>query len=222
MTVIGSGVEICTSTTRPANPIVGTMIYETDTASYRWCSVVSPVTWIGTIPVGTVQSFAGTTAPIGWLLCYGQSLNASTSPQYADLFGVLGTTYGGSGITAFNVPDLRGRAPHGKDDMGGSAASRITSGVSGITGTTLGNAGGSEALHQHTHTQTAHTHGPTQGTAFVTTNGTTIGSTAGSAGYLYAYQTSTTASTTAINQNTGSGASQNMPPTIILNYIIKY
>jgi microcystin-dependent protein len=219
MSIFGAGYEVVTSTTRPSSPITGQMIYETDTASFRWYTGTS---WAGMIPVGTTQSFAGSTAPIGWLLCYGQTLNAVTNPIYADLFSVIGTTYGGSGNTAFSVPDLRGRAPHGKDDMGGSAANRITSGVSGITGTTLGASGGSEAMHQHTHTQNAHNHAPNQGTGFVTTNGSVVGSTAGSAGYLYAYQPSTTASTTATNQNTGTGNSQNMPPTIITNFIIKY
>jgi microcystin-dependent protein len=208
MTLIGQGVEICTSTSRPTNPIVGTMIYETDTASYRWCSNTSPITWIGMIPVGTVQPYAGGTAPVGWLLCAGQSLNASTNTQYADLWSVLGTTYGGSGITAFNLPDLRGRSPFGKDDMGGSAASRVTSGVSGITGTTLGTAGGSQALAAHTHAVTGAFANQSQA---VNSAGTTWGSSSGS-----------TNSVTSAGHNLTSGSSGNMPPAIILNYIIKY
>lgn len=228
MAVIGTGAEICTSTTRPSSPALGTIIYETDTASYRWCSNASPVTWIGMIPVGTVQSYAGSTAPTGWLLCAGQSLNASTSPQYADLWSVLSTTYGGSGITAFNVPDLRGRAATGKDDMGGSAASRVTSAASGITGTTLGANGGTQThtltttqMPSHTHTQNAHNHS----TGLV---GVFQGAFAATGGGVYAWggsQTtnSNTNNNTATNQNTGGdGAHQNMPPTIILNYIIKY
>lgn len=215
MPVLGSGVEICTSTTRPSSPVVGTMIYETDTASYRWCSATSPITWIGMIPVGTVQSFAGSTAPTGWLLCYGQSLNATSNPQYADLWSVLGTTYGGSSITAFNVPDLRGRAPHGKDDMGGTTASRITS-TSGITGTTLGAVGGNEQMQSHYHNYyRVTTSGGTVNTAgdiIWAVSGGNVVDKAG-AGYL---RTDTAGS------GTGAGSSQNMPPTIILNYIIKY
>ena len=238
MTVIGTGIEICTSTTRPSNPIVGTMIYETDTASYRWCSATGPTTWIGMIPVGTVQSFAGSTAPTGWLLCAGQSLNASTNTQYADLWGVLGTTYGGSGIAAFNLPDLRGRAPHGKDDMNGSAASRVTSGNSGITGSTLGASGGDERLHAHNHTQAAHTHrvytsnrldGNAIGFYYNSVDGWGFGSPGGSGGtayYTYNDRQGAGAqlveNTTPTINNNGSGNSQNMPPTIILNYIIKY
>jgi hypothetical protein len=88
------------------------------------------------------------------LLCDGASLSTTT---YAALYAVIGYTYGGSGAS-FSVPDLRGRVPVGKDNMGGSTASRITNTNSGITGTTLGASGGDERLHQHTHTQDSHNH----------------------------------------------------------------
>lgn len=246
MPVIGQGVEICTSTTRPTNPVVGTVIYETDTASYRWCTAVSPsITWLGMTPTGTVESFAGSSAPTGWLLCHGQSLNATSNPQYADLWGVLGTTYGGSGITAFNLPDLRGRSVAGKDDMGGSAANRITNAASGITGTSLGANGGAQThtmssteMPSHTHTQNAHTHRvytsnriDTNAIGFYynSADGWGFGSPGGSGGSAY-YVTrdrqdagaQLIENSTPTNQNTGGGgAHQNMPPTIILNYIIK-
>lgn len=123
-------------------------------------------------PAGVVSSFAGTTAPTGWLLCFGQAISRTT---YADLFGSLGTTYGaGDGTTTFNLPDLRGRVTAGKDDMGGTSAARLTAGSSGITGTTLGAAGGAQTVtltpgqsgirdhvHSNTITQTNHTHGNT-------------------------------------------------------------
>lgn len=112
-------------------------------------------------PAGVVMPFAGSTSPDGWLLCYGQAISRT---DYATLFSVLGTTYGtGDGSTTFNLPDMRGRIAAGKDDMGGSAANRLTSGGSGITGTTLGNAGGAETvtltdaqsgLRQHQHANT--------------------------------------------------------------------
>ena len=98
-------------------------------------------------PSGLIAPYAGSTAPSGWLLCGGQAVSRST---YATLFTAIGTTYGtGDGSTTFNLPDLRGRAPHGVDNMGGTAANRVTSGGSGITGTTLGAVGGTE-----THTLT--------------------------------------------------------------------
>lgn len=94
----------------------------------------------GTVPAGSMTAFAGSSAPTGWLLSYGQEVSRST---YATLFAAIGTTYGtGDGSTTFNLPDLRGRTLAGKDNMGGSAASRLTSGASGVDGATLGAAGG--------------------------------------------------------------------------------
>src|SRR5262245_39358957 len=84
-------------------------------------------------PVGAVMPFAGSAAPAGWLLCDGSNKSRAT---YADLFVAISTTYGaGDGSTTFGIPDLRGRAVFGKDDMGGAAASRLTnSATGGITG----------------------------------------------------------------------------------------
>lgn len=47
-------------------------------------------------------------APKGWALCNGQLLAIN---QNQALFSILGTTYGGNGVTTFALPDLRGRAP---------------------------------------------------------------------------------------------------------------
>lgn len=109
-------------------------------------------------PTGTVVAFAGSAAPSGWLLCDGGSTGVLRT-TYSALFAVIGTTYGaGDGSTTFNVPDLRGRVAAGRDNMGGTAANRMTVGVSGITGTGLGQAGGNENLHNHNHAQTNHSH----------------------------------------------------------------
>lgn len=106
---------------------------------------------------GTVLPFAGSTAPSGWLLCYGQAVSRTT---YAVLFSVIGTTYGaGDGTTTFNLPDLRGRVTAGKDNMGGTAASRLTTAGAGIDGSTLGAAGGSQNHTLTTAQMPAHNHG---------------------------------------------------------------
>jgi microcystin-dependent protein len=48
------------------------------------------------------MSYAGSTAPDGWLVCNGQEVSRTT---YSKLFEVIGTTYGeGDGSTTFNVP----------------------------------------------------------------------------------------------------------------------
>ena len=65
------------------------------------------------MPVGCVIPFAGAAAPTGWLLCQGQAISRTT---YAQLFSVIGTTYGsGDGKTTFNLPDMRGRVAVGSD-----------------------------------------------------------------------------------------------------------
>lgn len=52
------------------------------------------------------MAWAGATAPDEWLICDGSAISRTT---YADLFAILGTTYGaGDGSTTFNIPDLRG------------------------------------------------------------------------------------------------------------------
>lgn len=75
------------------------------------------------IPTGAVIPFAGSAAPTGWILCFGQAISRAT---FAALFALIGTTYGvGDGTTTFNLPDLRGRVAAGLDNMGGTAANRF-------------------------------------------------------------------------------------------------
>lgn len=56
------------------------------------------------------------TAPSGWLICDGSAVSRTT---YADLFAVIGTTYGaGDSSTTFNIPNFKGNTPVGKADSG--------------------------------------------------------------------------------------------------------
>jgi hypothetical protein len=133
--------------------------------------------------------------------------------------------------------------------MGGSAANRVTSGNSGITGTTLGAAGGSELLHTHSHTGTTNAGGAHNHTATVTdpthTHGVvhdaigTSGAIAISGGSAAPYTganifiqgavTGITVANTAVTDHThgfttasaGTGSSQNMPPAMMVNFIVK-
>ena len=63
--------------------------------------------------LGVVSAFAGNFAPGGELLCDGQLLPIS---GYSALFSLIGTTYGGDGVTTFALPDLRGRDIVGAGD----------------------------------------------------------------------------------------------------------
>ncbi len=57
---------------------------------------------------GQIIMFAGNYEPPGWAFCDGQLLSISSYPA---LFSILGTYYGGNGISTFALPDMRGRNP---------------------------------------------------------------------------------------------------------------
>lgn len=57
-----------------------------------------------------IRIWAASFAPKGWMLCQGQTLSIA---QYTALYSLLGTTYGGDGVSTFQLPDLRGRVPVG-------------------------------------------------------------------------------------------------------------
>lgn len=163
----------------------------------------------GQNPAGTVLPYAGSSAPTGYLLCYGQAVSRTT---YAALFAIIGETYGaGDSTTTFNVPDLRGRFPLGKDNMGGSSANRVTD----TDADTLGGADGDELKNlEHAHT-IAHTH-------TITPVGGAVSGGATSTPWAVAETWTTSAASSANSGNAGSTTQDIMPPFITLNYIIKY
>lgn len=187
------------------------------------------------IPVGGLLPYVGASAPnSSFALPFGQAISRTS---YATLFALVGTTFGGGdGSTTFNLPDLRGRAVFGLDNMGGSAASRITVAGGNFDGTTLGNNGGAQnhtlttnemPVHNHSATSTvtdpSHSHGPAAGAQFVMTSGGTplFGASGGAlASTTGASQTGISVSTT-IN-NAGNGAAHTiMPPSIVLPFILR-
>lgn len=64
--------------------------------------------------LGAIKWVAFPFAPRGWALCNGQAMSIS---EHEDLFALIGTTYGGNGVTTFCLPDLRGRTPVGVGAM---------------------------------------------------------------------------------------------------------
>lgn len=58
--------------------------------------------------IGEIRLFSFGKAPKGWAVCEGQTLAISTNQA---LFAILGTKFGGDGVSTFRLPDLRGRAP---------------------------------------------------------------------------------------------------------------
>ena len=170
------------------------------------------------VPVGSVQAFAGSTAPNGWLLCAGQAVSRAT---YSLLYSAIGTTYGvGDGSTTFNVPDLRGRTVAGLDDMGGADSGRLD------WANALGTAGGSQnhtltaaqsGLPAHSHSVTGSITqylGPTL-TTYAPAGGGGVGGTVNTssvAGFSL-----TAAAGSAVDASQGHNT---MQPTMLLNWII--
>ena len=60
--------------------------------------------------LGMIKIFMGTYAPKDWALCNGQILPIRS---FTALFSLLGTTYGGDGVTTFALPNLQAQAPLG-------------------------------------------------------------------------------------------------------------
>lgn len=94
-----------------ASPVDGLQVYDTNLKGYyyyngtKWDCV--------TEPAGTIDFFANSTAPTGYLAASGQAVSRT---QYPELFAAIGTTYGaGDGSTTFNLPDLRGEFVRGLD-----------------------------------------------------------------------------------------------------------
>jgi microcystin-dependent protein len=93
--------------------------------------------------IGEIRMVGFNFLPAGWALCDGQLLPIA---EYEALFALIGTTYGGDGLTTFAVPDLRSRSPM-----------HIGQGP-GLTQRGLGEAGGSESVSVTIRELPAHSH----------------------------------------------------------------
>lgn len=181
------------------------------------------------MPAGTIVQWPSNTTPANWLICDGSAVSRSA---YASLFSAIGTTYGtGDGSTTFNLPNLKGRVPVGRD----SAQTEFD---------TLGETGGAKSVtlsssqipsHTHSFSATtssngAHTHEYIiQNPGWVSgsfnsvlmgalnnqyTNGAVKGTVESNGAHTHTFSGTTGA--------TGGGeAHNNLQPYIVLNYIIK-
>src|SRR6185503_4216533 len=84
-------------------------------------------------------------APQGWAFCDGQLLPIA---QNQALFSLLGTYYGGNGVTTFALPDLRGRLPMHTGSGPGP----------GLSPRSLGETGGTETVTLISTQMPAHSH----------------------------------------------------------------
>ena len=96
--------------------------------------------------IGCIMLWAPNFAPRGWAFCHGQLLSIS---DFTTVFSLLGTTYGGDGVTNFGLPDLRARVPVGAGQSPGTSVYYP------------GMAGGHETVSLTTQQLASHTHGST-------------------------------------------------------------
>jgi microcystin-dependent protein len=104
------------------------------------------------LPAGVITQYGALTAPTGWVLCQGQALSR-TNPLYTRLWDAIGVNYGvGDGSTTFNVPNLQGRIPVGRD------ATQTEFDVLAETGGAKTHTLLQTEMPSHTHIQDAHNH----------------------------------------------------------------
>lgn len=140
------------------------------------------------LQTGDIKARFGTGGLTGFVRCNGLTIGNSTSGaveranadcqalfEYLWSTGVLqvfaggtpsrGATANGDWVASKNIalPDLRGRSIAGMDDMGSTAANRLTASFFGAAANVLGNGGGSE-MHQLTAAEMfPHTHSGSTG-----------------------------------------------------------
>lgn len=172
--------------------------------------ILATLAGLETVPIGTILEWGGANLPTDRYV-WADGKTDLPRAHYAALFAAYGTTHGADDGDTFGVPDKRGRVGVGRDDMGGSAANRITNAVSGFVGTTLGAAGGSQSHTLTTSELAAHPH-PAGAQGFLRHNPGS-GSWQASAGTDFELLTDT--------GNAGGGqAHLNVQPSIICNYVI--
>lgn len=213
-------------------------------------ATVDPTTVLQT---GWIQPIYGTGNITGFVRANGRTIgngasgaseraNADTSALFTFLYNAdanLVVAPAGRGVSAaadyaanktIALPDWRGRALAGLDDMGNSAAGRLTSTYFGAAATALGAAGGSEshalttaelAVHTHTVTDPGHTHTfpnvMTQFNATIGAGGSGIWAATGSAPTIGTHATGITAT-----DSNGSGtAHSNASPMMLCTLYVK-
>lgn len=147
-----------------------------------------------------------------------------STASYTALAQHLGSTFGGNGVTTFGLPDERARARIALDTLSvstGTYAGRLTAAGSGVNGTTMAAAGGSEYMQSHNHTTSVsltdpgHFHNINRNLNANQNFGTNPGLFATSSGNYSTDNATTGISVNVTVNGTGSGSSQNVMPVIV-------
>jgi microcystin-dependent protein len=198
--------------------------------------------------VGAIKPWTKATAPAGYLLCDGSAVSRST---YAELFGVIASTYGGGdGSTTFNVPQLQGKLPQGYDGNTYNLAG--TGGANSVTVAVTNNQAATNASNQSvtvtgsiantsitTAQMSSHSHGyektnaggvpnsggpSSTGTRAGTSNANTTSAGSGT-GHNHSHTLSGTLTgniTTSLTGAVTAAGTNSFSPFVVVNYIIKH
>jgi microcystin-dependent protein len=157
-------------------------------------------------PAGAIVAFGGSNVPAGWLRCEGTAVGRAVYPA---LFAAIGTTWGaGDGSTTFNLPDLRGRATIGSGTYVDTVAGSLTRNL----GQTLGAAQHMLTINEmpsHSHDYNDfYWHDSGNVAEYSTPTGDDVGQ---------------RVSDNRVTANAGGNqAHNNMPPSAVVTYIIRY
>lgn len=155
---------------------------------------------MGTPFLGEIRIASFGFAPKGWALCNGQTLAIN---QYTALFSLLGTMYGGDGVTTFALPNLQGRGP-----------------VHAGNGYSQGQAGGEVSVTLTVAEMSNHTHRPV-GVSTVANRIMPTGHTwADSPANPYGATAATAMNAGSVTQAGESQPHNNMAPYLVVNFII--
>lgn len=161
--------------------------------------------------IGEIRMFGFGRTPNGWQACDGSLLPISENDA---LFALIGTTYGGNGVTTFAVPDLRGRLP-------------VHQGQGpGLSNYVIGQSAGTETVTLMSTQMPAHTHAlqATTAAATSTTPGAALlpGAVSGDTFYVNTITGNNVAAMSAQMLGSGGGSQphENCMPTLTVQYCI--
>ncbi|HTC95662.1 MAG TPA: tail fiber protein [Terriglobales bacterium] len=152
--------------------------------------------------IGEIRMFGGNFAPVGWAFCNGALIPISENDA---LFNLIGTTYGGDGVSTFALPNLQSRVP-----------------VHVGPGFALGQSGGAETVTLTTSQIPAHSHVPQgfSGVGNQSSPGSGVWASSSPATYYGDTAPSVAMDPAAIGSAGGSQPHDNMVPFLVINFIL--